>query len=82
MDTNVIESDEIELYLKDVDGISGVSNIRSRGTQSNVFVDLHLILDGNINVYQAEEIKEECKDILIKKRPEIKDILIEIDSLS
>ena len=81
LDTNVIESEEIESYLEDIDGIKGLTNIRSRGTQSNIFVDFHLVLDGNIDVNQAYKIKQQCKDRLFEKRNEIKDIMIEIDSL-
>lgn len=81
LDTNVIESEEIESYLEDIDGIKDLTNIRSRGTQSNIFVDFHLVLDGNIDVNQAYKIKQQCKDRLFEKRNEIKDIMIEIDSL-
>jgi divalent metal cation (Fe/Co/Zn/Cd) transporter len=64
-----------------VEGVMGTANIRSRGTQSNVFVDLHVILDGNVSVDEAEKIKNKCKEELNKNFAEIKDILIEIDAI-
>jgi cation diffusion facilitator family transporter len=80
LDTTVLENDKIEKIIQNVDGVKGVSNIRSRGPQSNVFVDLHLILDGSTNVETAEKIKNNCKDDLKKNFSEIKDIVIEIDA--
>lgn len=80
LDSNVIDNDEIERIILNVDGIEGVRNIRSRGTPSNVFVDLHLILDGETNIKNAEIIKNNCKEELVKSFPEIKDMIIEIDS--
>lgn len=81
LDSNVIDNDEIEGIVLNVDGIEGVKNIRSRGTPSNVFVDLHLILDGETNIRNAEIIKNNCKEELVKSFPEIKDMIIEIDSI-
>lgn len=80
LDSTVIDNAEIESIILNVDGIEGVKNIRSRGTQSNVFVDLHLIFEGNTSVRDAEKIKNACKDELVKSFPEIKDMIIEIDS--
>lgn len=79
LDSNVLDNDEIEECILCVDGIKGVENIRSRGTKSNIFIDMHLILDEDMTVKQAQEIKNTCKNDLINKFPEIKDILIEID---
>ena len=80
LDSNVLDNDEIEKCVLDISGVEGVRNIRSRGTQSNVFVDMHLILDGNISVLEGEKIKNECGDRLIDRFPEIKDIMFEIDA--
>ena len=80
LDTNVLENDEIEKIILNVEGVKGVSDIRSRGTKSSVFVDFHLILDGNINVSDAQKIKNDCKCELTKNFSQIKDMLIEIDS--
>lgn len=80
LDTNVLENEEIERIVLDVDGVRGVSNIRSRGTQSNVFVDLHLILDGDTSVNEAEAIKNNCKDKLNGNFSQIRDMVIEIDA--
>mgnify|MGYP002523030273 CR=1 FL=1 len=81
IDTNVLENNEIEKIVMNVEGVMGTANIRSRGTQSNVFVDLHVILDGNVSVDEAEKIKNKCKEELNKNFAEIKDILIEIDAI-
>lgn len=79
LDSNVLDNYEIEECILCVDGVKGVENIRSRGTKSNIFVDMHLILDENMTVKQAQDIKNTCKKDLINKYPEIKDMLIEID---
>ncbi len=80
IDTNVLENDEIEKIVMTVDGVKGVRNIRSRGTKSHVFVDLHLVLDEKINLAEADMIKKSSKNKLTDNFSEIKDIIIEIDA--
>ena len=80
LDSNVLDNDEIEKCVLGISGVEGVRNIRSRGTQSNVFIDMHLVLDGGISVLEAEKIKNECGDRLTDRFPEIKDMIFEIDA--
>lgn len=80
LDSNVLDNDEVKKCVMDIEGVEDVSNIRSRGTKSNVFLDLHLILNPDISVEKAERIKNDCKANLFKEFNEIKDIIIEIDT--
>ena len=80
LDSNILDNGRIENIVLNVEGVKGVSNIRSRGTQSNVFLDLHLILEGDINLRDAEKIKNSCKEELNNNFSVIKDIIIEIDA--
>lgn len=82
LDSNVLDNDAVEKCVMSIDGVEGTTNIRSRGTRSTVFLDLHLILNPDITVNEAETIKNDCKLKLTKEFGEIEDILIEIDTSS
>lgn len=50
LDANVIDSQEIEKCVMAVDGVEGISNIRTRGTQSTVFLEFGEIKDMVIEI--------------------------------
>lgn len=80
LDINIIESDVIKDELKSIHGVNNIHNIRTRGTNSSVYVDMHLVVDDNLTMEQAHQISESCKNTLYEKHPEIKDIVIQLES--
>lgn len=79
MDKNIIEEEVIEEELKNIYGVNHIHNVRTRGTNSSVYLDMHLIVDNNITVEQANQITRSCKNTLYRKHPEIKDIIIQVE---
>lgn len=82
LDINVIDCDIIENELKNIYGVNNIHNIRTRGTNSAVYVDMHLVVDNNISIEQAHQISKSCKNTLYNKHPEIKDVLIQVEPSS
>ena len=79
LDINVIDSKDIEKSIENIYGVNNIHNIRTRGTKSNVHLDMHLVVDNNISITQAYHVSKSCKNTLYTKFPEIKDILIQIE---
>jgi cation diffusion facilitator family transporter len=79
LDINIIDCDEIANEIKYIYGVNHVHNIRTRGTHSAVYLDMHLVVDDDISINQADQISKSCKSTLFKKYPEIKDILIQVE---
>ena len=79
MDRNIIESQSIKNEINNIYGVYDIHNVRTRGTKSAVYLDMHMVVNDNISVNQANQISNTVKNTLYHKFPEIKDILIQIE---
>lgn len=82
-ETLVVLSDQsladAEKIKKTVEGISGVKSchqIRTRGDESHIFLDIHIIVDPDISLEKAHEICHSVSDAVQKNIDEIKDITV------
>lgn len=58
-DVAVRDADEIERIVLSVAGVRGTHNIRSRGAEGRVWIDLHIQVDPDLNVEEAHDISSE-----------------------
>ncbi len=78
-DEVVLEDDDIRPVVESVPGVIGCEKIRTRGAADNVFVDLHLWLDGQTPLGDAHALSHVVKDKLMARFPEIVDVVIHIE---
>lgn len=79
-DANIIPTEDIQDNICDIEGVVNVHNIRSRGTTSNVFVDMHVVVDSSIPMKKAHEISETIEEKLKNEFTQIKEVLIHLES--
>ena len=79
-DANIIPMEDIQDNICDIEGVVNVHNIRSRGTTSNVFVDMHVVVDSSIPMKKAHEISETIEEKLKNEFTQIKEVLIHLES--
>lgn len=79
LDKNILSPSDIEETSKKVDGVVNVHNIRTRGTGSSIFLDMHLVVEDTLSLKEAHEISHLCESILYDEFPEIKDIVIHFE---
>lgn len=70
---------EIRKLSKEVDGVMDTEKCRIRKVGMNYFVDLHVIVDGNLSVKQGHIIAHSLKDHLLKKLIQLADVFIHIE---
>jgi cation diffusion facilitator family transporter len=78
-DETVMAEEDIRSVIQGVPGVIGCEKIRTRGSQDNVFVDLHLWIDGRTPLGEAHAISHVVKDRLMERFPEIVDVVIHIE---
>lgn len=78
-DEVVLADDDIRPVVESVPGVMGCEKIRTRGSADNVFVDLHLWIDGQTPLGQAHALSHLVKDKLMARFPEIVDVVIHIE---
>lgn len=62
-----------------VEGVIAIDKCFARKMGFEYYVDMHLIVDGNITVYKGHEIAHDVKNKLINSFPHITDVLIHVE---
>lgn len=70
---------EIEKVACGVVGVRQVHGLRTRFTGANLYVDLHVLVDGQISVTKGHDIAEEVKGNLLAAEMDIVDIVVHIE---
>lgn len=71
--------DDVILFANQVEGVVAIDKCFARKMGFEYYIDLHVIVDGNITVYQGHEISHLVKEYLMKKIPQISNVLIHIE---
>ncbi len=78
-DEIVLAEDVIRSVVESVPGVIGCEKIRTRGPADNVFVDLHVWINGRTPLAEAHALSHVVKDRLMARFPEIVDVVIHIE---
>ena len=78
-DRIVLPEEDIRAVAEAVPGVVGTEKIRTRGSADNVFVDLHLWIDGRTPLGEAHALSHRVKDHIIARFPEVVDVVIHIE---
>ena len=70
--------EEVRKVVLSVDGVKGCHNIRSRGREDEVYLDIHLTVDENMPLGKAHEIARIAEDRLKKHFPNLTDVVVHI----
>lgn len=71
--------DNVISVAKQVEGVIAIDKCFARKMGFEYYIDLHVIVDGNITVYKGHEIAHIVKDHLMKKIPQISNVLVHIE---
>lgn len=77
MDTSIIKE-----IVCTVDGVMECHEIRTRGTKSHVFIDLHILVNPSLSVENAHRIAEAVEKEIKSKISEIVDVVVHIEPSS
>ncbi len=80
LDANVMPTANIYNIVYKIDGIDNIHNVRTRGTTSNVYIDMHMVVSSDLTVKEAYQKACLVKKNLIDEYEEVKDVIIQIES--
>jgi cation diffusion facilitator family transporter len=78
-DRVVIAEAELERVVRSVPGVLGCHQIRTRGSEDHVFLDLHVWLPSSMRLDEAHRISHVTKDRIMARYPQIADVVIHIE---
>jgi cation diffusion facilitator family transporter len=78
-DTSRIPSNELMQLGKTIEGIKEVHAVRTRGTEAEVYCDMHVLVDPAMTVLQAHTLGDKLEETVRAKYPEVKEVLVHIE---
>ncbi len=75
-DVSRLDAGEVAEMVEGVPGVAGVHEVRSRGTEGEVYVDLHVLLDPEMTLREAHEVASEAEALLERTFPEVADVSV------
>jgi len=78
-DACMIEREEIRSVVARIEGVRGSHAIRTRGRKNEIYLDLHVLVDPEINIGKAHEIADRVEAEVRRTHPEVKDILVHVE---
>ncbi|MBD0297381.1 MAG: cation-efflux pump, partial [Flavisolibacter sp.] len=76
-DDEIIES--IKKIALSVYHVIDIEKTYVRKTGSLYFVDIHVIVDGDLSVAEGHKIGHDVKDLIMTSEPRVKDVLVHIE---
>jgi len=73
------EKEHIHSLAMRVDGVKDAHAIRTRDAGHGIFVDMHVLVDGDISVYEGHSISEKVRDEVVKNGPDVLDVVVHIE---
>ncbi len=74
-----IAPEDLTVVAEGVKGAVHVHRVRTRGTESEVYVDLHVLVDPQMTVEKAHGIGDEIEAAIKEEHPEVREVLVHIE---
>ncbi len=78
-DAACINPNEIKDIINQIEGVRGCHEIRTRGKEGAVNLDLHILVDPEAKTQEAHELAHSVEEIVKKKFPSIIDVVVHIE---
>jgi cation diffusion facilitator family transporter len=69
----------IEEFVKSIPGVAGCHKIRTRGRMDDVFIDLHVQVNGQMSMKDAHHLSHLIQELIMKKFPQIVDVIVHME---
>ncbi len=74
-----IPEQDIRVLVEEVDGVKEAHRVRTRGLESEIYLDLHILVDPEMTVKASHHLVDEIEAIISARYPEVQDILIYVE---
>jgi len=78
-DAACINPAEIQEIAHGIEGVKGSHNIRTRGKEDHISIDMHIFVDPEVKVRQAHQVAHSVEEALKKAFPAVMDIVIHVE---
>ncbi len=79
VDTVCIDTYSVEAVVNMTEGVRGCHDVRTRGTEHCIFLDLHVLVDRELSVERAHEIADLIESTIKARFPSVVDIVVHVE---
>ncbi len=79
VDTMCIDTSGIESAVNKIEGVKSCHDIRARGTDNCVYLDFHILVDGNMPIAEAHAIADNIEDRIKNEFPTVADVMVHVE---
>ena len=78
-DTARLATADVSAVVLAVDGVMGLHDVRTRGAESDVYVDLHIQVDPQVTVAEGHAIAEKVEHAVADSFAEVRDVIAHLE---
>lgn len=79
VDTICIDTTALEAVMKSVEGVKGCHDIRTRGTEHSINLDVHILVAPKMSIEKAHEVADSLEERIKSSFPAVTDIVVHIE---
>lgn len=81
VDQAIVNEKEIETVVLSIDKIKGIHNIRSRGSNDDIYIDMHVLVEKTLTAEECHNLSHEVEDEIKKVLNKNIEVFLHIDCL-
>ena len=81
-DKAVLDPSQIERIARGVEGVRDCHEVRTRGQNDDIYVDLHVLVDNEMTVLQSHHLANLIESNIRKQIPAVHDVVVHIEPVS
>lgn len=79
VDTVCLNTFIIESLVLNVNGVRGCNNIRTRGSENSIYLDMRVLVAPDMTTQKAHDISEHIEQMIRKEFPSVVDVIVHIE---
>ncbi|MEC4676814.1 MAG: cation diffusion facilitator family transporter [Nitrospirota bacterium] len=79
VDTVCLNTFIIESLVLNVNGVRGCNNIRTRGSENSIYLDMRVLVAPDMTTQEAHDISEHIEQMIRKEFPSVVDVIVHIE---
>ncbi|RDY23178.1 cation transporter [Romboutsia maritimum] len=79
VDKAIIDEEDIREILKEFEEVKCAHNIRSRGSENNAYVDMHVMVNPNVTVEEAHILNHDIEEMIREKINKSAQVIVHIE---
>lgn len=78
-DTAVVDTKKIEKIAKGIEGVVECHNIRTRGREDDIHIDLHILVRPNMHINQADKLSDRIEEAIKSRVKGVSDVVVHME---